>query len=260
MLAMIGAFVALIIISLLLDEAGFFAWTALHVARWARGDGRRLFAFMVLLGAFPLAFAILLPAFYVPLCLMLFGLVIRGVAFEFRSQGGRFQIVWSATFAAGSFIAAFCQGAVLGAFVGRSITVSDGVFAGGPFDWLGLFSIATGLGVVAAYGKILPRAAQAGVVVNHRHAGTQAGGLHGGGGSQQGVFHLLGQRGALVALSAPAGDLHAGVFQVGGLAFLVVYRQAAYLLVDDAGQACAFGGKVWIALASHQAAQQGDEG
>ncbi len=109
---------------------------------------------LVLLGAFPLAFAILLPAFYVPLCLMLFGLVIRGVAFEFRSQGGQFQIVWSATFAAGSFIAAFCQGAVLGAFVGRSITVSDGVFAGGPFDWLGLFSIATGLGVVAAYGLL----------------------------------------------------------------------------------------------------------
>lgn len=46
-----GTFVALIIISLLLDEAGFFAWTALHVARWGRGLGRRLFAYMVLLGA-----------------------------------------------------------------------------------------------------------------------------------------------------------------------------------------------------------------
>jgi len=46
-----GTFIALIVISLLLDEAGFFEWAALHVARWARGDGRRLFAFMVLLGA-----------------------------------------------------------------------------------------------------------------------------------------------------------------------------------------------------------------
>jgi len=46
-----GTFVALIIISLLLDEAGFFAWAALHVARWGRGRGRRLFAYMVLLGA-----------------------------------------------------------------------------------------------------------------------------------------------------------------------------------------------------------------
>ena len=46
-----GTFVALIIISLLLDEAGFFAWAALHVARWGQGSGKRLFAFMVLLGA-----------------------------------------------------------------------------------------------------------------------------------------------------------------------------------------------------------------
>ncbi|ABD04917.1 Cytochrome bd ubiquinol oxidase, subunit II [Rhodopseudomonas palustris HaA2] len=109
---------------------------------------------MVLLAGFPLAFAILLPAFYVPLCLMLFGLVIRGIAFEFRSQGGPFEIAWSTTFAVGSFIAAFCQGAILGAFVGRYIAVVDGAFAGGPFDWLGLFSIATGLGVVAGYGLL----------------------------------------------------------------------------------------------------------
>jgi cytochrome d ubiquinol oxidase subunit II len=109
---------------------------------------------MVLLAGFPLAFAILLPAFYVPLCLMLFGLVIRGIAFEFRSQGGRFQIAWSTTFAIGSFIAAFCQGAILGAFVGQTIKVSDGAFAGGPFDWLGLFPIATGLGVIAGYGLL----------------------------------------------------------------------------------------------------------
>ena len=46
-----ATFVALIIISLLLDEAGFFAWAALHVARWGRGNGRRLFAWMIVLGA-----------------------------------------------------------------------------------------------------------------------------------------------------------------------------------------------------------------
>ena len=44
-------FIAVIIISLLLDEAGFFEWAALHVARWGRGSGRRLFALLVLLGA-----------------------------------------------------------------------------------------------------------------------------------------------------------------------------------------------------------------
>ncbi|MDK6075528.1 arsenic transporter [Massilia varians] len=46
-----GAFVAVIIISLLLDKAGFFEWAALHVARWGRGNGRRLFILLVLLGA-----------------------------------------------------------------------------------------------------------------------------------------------------------------------------------------------------------------
>jgi len=106
---------------------------------------------MTLLAGFPLAFAILLPAFYVPLWLMLFGLVMRGVAFEFRSQEGTLKEVWSSAFAAGSFIAGFCQGAILGAFVGRGISVADGRFAGGPLDWLGPFSIVTGLGVVAGY-------------------------------------------------------------------------------------------------------------
>jgi cytochrome bd ubiquinol oxidase subunit II len=106
---------------------------------------------MILLAAFPMAFAILLPAFYVPLCVMLLGLVLRGIAFEFRAQGGRLQGAWSVAFAIGSFLAAFCQGAILGAFVERRITVAGGVFAGGPFDWFGLFPLVTGLGVAAGY-------------------------------------------------------------------------------------------------------------
>jgi cytochrome d ubiquinol oxidase subunit II len=109
---------------------------------------------MVLLSGFPLAFAILIPAFYVPIALMLFGLVLRGIAFEFRGQGGSLEIIWTSAFAAGSFIAAFCQGAILGAFVGREIAVVDGRFAGGPFDWFGLFPALTGLGVVAGYGLL----------------------------------------------------------------------------------------------------------
>ncbi|RYX89207.1 MAG: cytochrome d ubiquinol oxidase subunit II [Bradyrhizobiaceae bacterium] len=106
---------------------------------------------MVLFAGFPLAFAIILPAFYVPLCLMLLGLILRGIAFEFRVQGGSLEMIWSAVFSAGSFIAAFCQGAILGAFIGQSIHVVDGRFAGGPFDWLGLFPILTGLGLAAGY-------------------------------------------------------------------------------------------------------------
>jgi cytochrome d ubiquinol oxidase subunit II len=109
---------------------------------------------MVLLAGFPLAFAILLPAFYVPLCLMLFGLVMRGISFEFRAQGGPLEAAWSIAFAGGSFIAGFCQGAILGAFVGGKIAVANGNFVGGPLDWLSLFSVVTGLGVVAGYGLL----------------------------------------------------------------------------------------------------------
>jgi len=106
---------------------------------------------MVLLAGFPLAFSVLLPAFYVPLALMLFGLVLRGIAFEFRSQRGAFEIAWSIAFAAGSCLAAFCQGAILGAFVSGSVHVAGDRFAGGPFDWLSAFSCATGLGVLSGY-------------------------------------------------------------------------------------------------------------
>lgn len=109
---------------------------------------------MVLLAGFPTAFSILLPAFYVPLALMLFGLVLRGVAFEFRSQRGALEIGWSAAFSGGSLLAGFCQGAILGAFVDGRILVVGNRFAGGPFDWLSFFSVATGLGVVAGYATL----------------------------------------------------------------------------------------------------------
>lgn len=106
---------------------------------------------MVLLAGFPLAFSILLPALYVPIALMLLGLIVRGTAFEFRSQGGSFQIVWTILFAGGSTLAAFCQGAILGAFIEGGIVVESQRFAGGSFDWLTAFSVATGLGVIAGY-------------------------------------------------------------------------------------------------------------
>jgi cytochrome d ubiquinol oxidase subunit II len=109
---------------------------------------------MVLLAAFPGAFAILLPAYYVPLALMLFALVLRGISFEFRAQGGPLQVAWTVAFAGGSASAAFCQGAILGSFVVGGLQVVGGRFAGGPFDWLNLFSIVTGFGVIAGYGLL----------------------------------------------------------------------------------------------------------
>ncbi|WP_431122007.1 cytochrome d ubiquinol oxidase subunit II [Variovorax paradoxus] len=104
-----------------------------------------------LLAAFPLAYAVILSAFYLPLILMLVGLVFRGVAFEFRfkAREGK-RRWWDAAFIGGSFTATFFQGVTLGAFL-NGLKVVDGNFAGGSFDWVSPFSLFTGLALVAAY-------------------------------------------------------------------------------------------------------------
>lgn len=104
-----------------------------------------------LLAAFPLAYSIVLPAFYIPILLMLLGLIFRGVAFEFRFKAkGRMYAFWGYVFHFGSLGAAFFQGVILGAFV-KGIRVSERAFAGGAFDWLDGFSLATGAGLVFGY-------------------------------------------------------------------------------------------------------------
>ena len=104
-----------------------------------------------LLAAFPLAFAILMPALYIPIVVMFLGLIFRGVAFEFRFKAsGLSQRVWDYSFHFGSFLAAFMQGAVIGAIV-QGIEVEGRSYAGGPFDWLNAYSIMTGVAVVFGY-------------------------------------------------------------------------------------------------------------
>ncbi len=101
--------------------------------------------------AFPLAYAVLLPAFYIPIIIMLLGLIMRGVAFEFRfkaSEDARF--FWDYIFHFGSLSAAFCQGAILGAFV-QGVAVNGRNFSGGPFDWATGFSVMTGIALVFGY-------------------------------------------------------------------------------------------------------------
>jgi cytochrome bd ubiquinol oxidase subunit II len=102
-----------------------------------------------LLVAFPAAYAVLMPAFYLPVVVMLLALVLRGVTFEFRGLARR-KGRWNVIFAASSALAGFCQGVILGAFV-RGVAVVNGQFAGGPFDWATPFAFACGLGVVAGY-------------------------------------------------------------------------------------------------------------
>ncbi|HVN00832.1 MAG TPA: cytochrome d ubiquinol oxidase subunit II [Caulobacteraceae bacterium] len=104
-----------------------------------------------LFAAFPGAYAVLMPAFYLPIILMLLALILRGVAFEFRARGRRRgKRLWTALFSAGSLVAAVAQGLVLGGFV-HGVRVSHGAFVGGPFDWLTPYALLTALGLVAGY-------------------------------------------------------------------------------------------------------------
>jgi len=102
-----------------------------------------------LLVAFPLAYGIIMPAFYLPVIVMLLALVLRGVTFEFRGVSTH-KARWSAVFAVASTLAGFCQGVILGGLV-RGLPVKDGQFAGGPFEWASPFALVCGLGVVAGY-------------------------------------------------------------------------------------------------------------
>ncbi len=104
-----------------------------------------------LLAAFPLAYAVVLSALYLPLVLMLIGLIFRGVAFEFRFKSTpERRWKWDVAFIAGSYGATFCQGVVLGAFV-SGFDMQGDRFVGGAFDWLTPFSLFTGVGLVVAY-------------------------------------------------------------------------------------------------------------
>lgn len=108
-----------------------------------------------LFAVFPLAYAIILPALYMPLILMLLALVFRGVSFEmrFRVETRRGQLYWDRAFSWGSYVASFCQGICLGALV-QGIEVDGRAYGGGWWDWLTPFSIATGLALVAGYGLL----------------------------------------------------------------------------------------------------------
>jgi cytochrome d ubiquinol oxidase subunit II len=103
-----------------------------------------------LFAAFPLAYAILMPALYIPVIFMLLGLIFRGVAFEFRFKATRSRRVWDYSFHFGSLLAALMQGMILGAFV-RGFQVEGRSFAGGSFDWLNAYSVMTGIALVFGY-------------------------------------------------------------------------------------------------------------
>ncbi|MBY5538251.1 cytochrome d ubiquinol oxidase subunit II [Rhizobium leguminosarum] len=112
---------------------------------WLVLGGAALFA------AFPLAYGLILSALYFPVMLMLGGLILRGVSFEFRFKASdRQRPIWDFAFSAGSYLATFAQGIALGAFV-NGFQLDGTTYAGGAFDWLTPFSIFTGLALLTAY-------------------------------------------------------------------------------------------------------------
>jgi cytochrome d ubiquinol oxidase subunit II len=105
-----------------------------------------------LLAAFPLAYAVIMPALYLPIIVMLLALILRGVAFEFRHRGReRGRAFWTAAFAGGSIVATLAQGMVLGGFVQGVKIDGDLRFAGQPFDWLTPYSLLVAAGLLAGY-------------------------------------------------------------------------------------------------------------
>ena len=103
-----------------------------------------------LMAAFPLAYAIILPATYPLIIAMLLGLVFRGVAFEYRWRDPAHERFWDFAFFAGSLVAALSQGMILGALL-QGVTVDGRAYAGGWLDWLSPYSLLTGAGVVVGY-------------------------------------------------------------------------------------------------------------
>lgn len=103
-----------------------------------------------LFAAFPLAYAVVMPALYAPIIIMLLALVFRGVAFEYRWRDQKHQKIWDLSFNFGSLLATFMQGIVLGAFV-QGIKVTDRAYGGGWWDWLTPFTLLCGVALTFGY-------------------------------------------------------------------------------------------------------------
>jgi cytochrome bd ubiquinol oxidase subunit II len=105
---------------------------------------------VILWGAFPIVYSTLMSAFYLPVLLMLAGLILRGVAFEFRRKTERMRWIWDASFAGGSLVAAFMQGLMVGALV-EGLPLVNGHYVGGEFAWLSPFAVLCGIGLCIGY-------------------------------------------------------------------------------------------------------------
>jgi cytochrome bd ubiquinol oxidase subunit II len=120
---------------------------------WDGNETWLVFGGLGLLAAFPLAFAIIIPAVYFPILIMLLALVFRGVAFEFRFKHPGLKRFWDRAFCGGSIVATFAQGVVLGTFI-QGFKVEGRHFIGTSFDWVTPFALLNGLALIFGYGLL----------------------------------------------------------------------------------------------------------
>jgi len=117
---------------------------------WDGNETWLVVAGVVLWGAFPVVYATLFSAFYLPVLVMLAGLILRGVAFEYRYKTERMRWIWDGSFAGGSLVAAFIQGLTVGALV-QQLPVVNGLYTGGEFGWFSPFAAVCGVGLCLGY-------------------------------------------------------------------------------------------------------------
>jgi cytochrome d ubiquinol oxidase subunit II len=132
------------------DEARRRAMLSAVAPIWDGNETWLVVSGVVLWGAFPLVYATLLSAFYLPLLVMLAGLVLRGVAFEYRYKTERARWIWDASFVGGSLLASLIQGLMVGALV-EGLPIVNGQYAGGEFGWLSPFAVLCGVGLCLGY-------------------------------------------------------------------------------------------------------------
>jgi cytochrome bd ubiquinol oxidase subunit II len=139
-----------ILFGLTRDESKRRGMVAAVAPMWDGNETWLVVVGVVLWGAFPIVYATLFSAFYLPLLVMLAGLILRGVAFEFRYKAERMRVVWDLGFAGGSLAAAFIQGMMVGALV-EGLPIANGHYTGGEFGWLSPFALICGVGLCLGY-------------------------------------------------------------------------------------------------------------
>jgi cytochrome d ubiquinol oxidase subunit II len=132
------------------DEPGRHTMMSVVTPVWDGNETWLVASGVILWGAFPVVYSIVMSAFYLPVLLMVSGLMLRGVAFEFRYKAERMRWIWNASIAAGSFVAAFTQGLMVGALV-EGLSLSNGRYVGGEFGWFSPFAVLCGLGLCVGY-------------------------------------------------------------------------------------------------------------